>query len=91
MTVSERWNFAKQSRLCYRCLGESRMGSKCNNRCCGVNGCTKTHNRLLHGYQYTGDKKINDNQRQELKQPSYQGNRASVSTQTPSIIEGRRR
>jgi hypothetical protein len=62
MTVSERWNFAKQSRLCYRCLGESHMGSKCNNsRCCGVDGCTKTHNRLLHGYQYTGDKKINDN------------------------------
>ena len=89
MTVSERWNFAKQSRLCYRCLGESHMGSKCNNsRCCGVDGCTKTHNRLLHGYQYTGDKKINDNQRQEIKQPSYQGNRASVSTQTPSIMEG---
>ncbi len=89
MTVSERWNFAKQSRLCYRCLGESHMGSKCNNsRCCGVGGCTKTHNRLLHGYQYTGDKKINDNQRQEIKQPSYQGNRASVSTQTPSIMEG---
>ncbi len=77
MTVSERWNFAKQSCLCYRCLGESHMGSKCNNsRCCGVNGCTKTHNRLLH-----------DNQRQEIKQPSYQGNRASVSTQTPSIME----
>ena len=47
--VPERWNFAKQFRLCYRCLMEGHLGNLCpRSRQCGQNGCQKLHHRLLH-------------------------------------------
>ena len=49
MTVSKRWETAKKHRLCYRCLGDNHVGQSCRRtRICGLNGCTETHNRLLH-------------------------------------------
>ena len=48
-SVPERWNFAKQFRLCYRCLVEGHLGKLCpKSRQCGLNGCQKLHHRLLH-------------------------------------------
>ena len=48
-SVPERWNFAKQFRLCYRCLMEGHLGKLCSkSRQCGLNGCQKLHHRLLH-------------------------------------------
>ena len=36
-------------RLCFRCHDEKFLVKNCkSDRACGVNGCTKTHNRLLH-------------------------------------------
>ena len=47
--VPERWNLAKQFRLCYRCLVGGHLGKFCpKSRQCGLNGCQKLHNRLLH-------------------------------------------
>ena len=47
--VPERWNFAKQFRLCYRCLTEGHIGKLCpKSRQFGQNGCQKLHHRLLH-------------------------------------------
>ena len=47
--VSERWNFAKQFRLCYRCLMEGHLGKLCpKSRQCGQNGCQKLHHWILH-------------------------------------------
>ena len=41
--------FAKQVRLCYRCLDEGHLGKLCpKSRQCGLNGCRKLHHRLLH-------------------------------------------
>ncbi|XP_048239844.1 uncharacterized protein LOC124124713 isoform X1 [Haliotis rufescens] len=49
MNVSERWNTAKKMKVCFRCLGGNHRGSQCRYAYrCGINGCTKTHNRLLH-------------------------------------------
>ena len=46
---SERWDVAKRSRLCYRCLGDGHYGKRCpNSKICGNNGCDKNHHRLLH-------------------------------------------
>ena len=40
---------AKQTGLCFRCLGSGHTGTACRNtRPCGINGCTRTHHRLLH-------------------------------------------
>ena len=48
-SVPERWNFAKQFRLCYRCLMEGHLGKLCpKSRQCGQNECQKLHHPLLH-------------------------------------------
>ena len=44
-----RWEHANQAGLCFRCLGSGHIGTACRNtRPCGINGCTRTHHRLLH-------------------------------------------
>ena len=49
MSVTERWNVAKQGKLCYRCLGNNHFDSGCTRtRICAIDGCSKSHNRLLH-------------------------------------------
>ena len=89
MTVSERWNFAKQSRLCYRCLSEGHTGSKCTkSRCCGVDCCTKTHHRLLHGYPQTERKEMESNQRENCERLPRNGRTISQATQTLPATEG---
>ncbi|XP_048247011.1 uncharacterized protein LOC124151440 [Haliotis rufescens] len=49
LSGDERWNFAKQHKLCFRCLGQFHLGSQCKFiKQCGIDGCKRTHNRLLH-------------------------------------------
>ena len=48
-SVPERWNFAKQFRLCYRCLDEGHLGKLCPKSCqCRQNECQKLHHWLLY-------------------------------------------
>ncbi|XP_065196475.1 uncharacterized protein LOC135827967 [Sycon ciliatum] len=48
-TMDERWDLAKEKRLCYRCLGSGHCGAQCpRTRQCGVDKCSDTHNWLLH-------------------------------------------
>jgi len=48
LDVSKRWEFAKD-KLCFRCLGDSHIGTKCvPSRECGLDNCKKSHHRLLH-------------------------------------------
>ena len=91
MTVSERWNFAKRSSLCYRCLCDGHIGAKCTrSRICGSDGCRKTHNRLLHGVQSPEVRSKDDGQRDI--ESSYSNRiifrRVSSATQTTSPMEG---
>ena len=46
--ANERYETLKKLKLCFCCLN-SHMIKDCNSeRVCGVNGCTKKHNRILH-------------------------------------------
>ena len=57
-SIDERWAFAKQHRLCYRCLGASHRGAECrSSRSCPAPGCKKTHHRLLH----SDNERVNSN------------------------------
>ncbi|XP_065190931.1 uncharacterized protein LOC135821860 [Sycon ciliatum] len=48
-SVTRRWATARGAALCYRCLGSGHSGANCTrSRTCGIDGCTETHNRLLH-------------------------------------------
>eukprot|EP00795_Rhopilema_esculentum_P006549 gene6549-12041_t len=47
--VNQRWEIAKKQKLCFKCLRSNHLARACrNSRICGIDGCTDTHNRLLH-------------------------------------------
>jgi hypothetical protein len=49
MTVSQRWDLAREKKACYRCLQSSHQGRNCSqNRKCGLDGCEYNHHRDLH-------------------------------------------
>ena len=48
MNVSDRYAAVRKERLCYGCLGKGHAIKDCKVHPCGINGCTKKHNRLLH-------------------------------------------
>ncbi|XP_061170866.1 uncharacterized protein LOC133180337 [Saccostrea echinata] len=49
LDVSQKWNFVRQSKLCYRCLGSGHFGSSCRrSRPCSIDNRSETHHRLLH-------------------------------------------
>ena len=47
--INRRWETAKKQKLCFQCLGSNHLSKAFkNSRICGIDGCTDTHNRLLH-------------------------------------------
>ena len=48
-SVEGRWRAAEDKKLCFRCLSSNHQGKHCfRSRGCGVNGCKRSHHRLLH-------------------------------------------
>lgn len=46
---TERFKFAKTEKLCFSCLSNEHLSPACGRkRTCGVDGCDREHNRLLH-------------------------------------------
>ena len=48
MSVNDRYVAVRKERLCYGCLGKGHALKDCKVKACGIYGCTKKHNRLLH-------------------------------------------
>lgn len=49
LSTDERWRTVKQFGLCFRCLADNHHGKSCpRSKQCGINGCTGTHQNLLH-------------------------------------------
>ena len=48
MSVNDRYVAVRKERLCYGCLGKGHAIKDCKVHPCGINECTKRHNRLLH-------------------------------------------
>ena len=49
LSVQERLNEVQKHGLCFSCLSPQHWLSNCSNqKQCGVNGCTRSHNALLH-------------------------------------------
>ena len=80
-TVSGRWDIAKSSKLCFRCLGDGHIWKACRrSRPCGHNGCQKLHHVLLHS---------NDNRQGESKSKRCllnRSNRTVVCHNTPDAV-----
>ena len=48
MNVEERGQKAKELKLCFKCLSDAHQMKNGSGRLCDVNGCGKSHHRLLH-------------------------------------------
>ena len=49
LSVEERLNEVQKHKLCFSCFSPKHWFSNCSNKKqCGVNGCTRSHNALLH-------------------------------------------
>ena len=54
LSLPDRWDTAKDLKLCFRCLGDNHFGRSCpRSRQCGQNGCKELHHKLLHRSEYT--------------------------------------
>ena len=71
--VNERYELLKKYKLCFCCLNSHLMKDCKSDRVCGVNGCTKKHNKLLHSDSSKTEKD------KKLEEPSSQ-NRAGGSS-----------
>ena len=53
MSCDDRFNFARTNRLCFGCLSNSHVIGSCNNKQrCNIDGCVKSHSRLLHSSRF---------------------------------------
>ncbi|XP_075157655.1 uncharacterized protein LOC142230922 [Haematobia irritans] len=49
LSVNDRWKKIKEMRLCFSCLkGNHQLGRCFNKKPCGIDGCAKHHNPILH-------------------------------------------
>lgn len=49
MTIAERAEAVRQTKLCYICLKRNHIAANCEaNLTCGINGCQGRHSRWLH-------------------------------------------
>ena len=55
MSVNDRYAAVRKQRLCYGCLGKGHAIKDCKVNACGINGCIKKHNRLLHSENQTDE------------------------------------
>ena len=54
LSLPDRWDTAKDLKLCFCCLGDNHFGRSCpRSRQCGQNGCKELHHKLLHRSEYT--------------------------------------
>ena len=48
MNANDQYIAVRKQGLYYGCLGKGHAIKKCKINACGINGCIKKHNRLLH-------------------------------------------
>ncbi|XP_070560350.1 uncharacterized protein [Ptychodera flava] len=80
MGVSQRWDAAKQFKLCYCCLGDDHRGQHCTRtRICGTYGCQDTPNRLLHRRWNPGNQKSINKGIASQSQPKVHDNNSDIA------------
>ncbi|XP_070582141.1 uncharacterized protein [Ptychodera flava] len=80
MGVSQRWDAAKQFKLCYRCLGDGHRDRHCTKtRIYGTYGCQDTHNRLLHRRWNPGNQKSINKGIASQSQPKVHDNNSDIA------------
>ena len=90
MDIRQRWNVAKQFKLCFRCLGDDHSGNQCTrSRVCDIHGCQETHSKLLHSMgNRNNDKQANDETKKPKASTQQTVNSSSQQQLSSSATEG---
>ncbi|XP_013137999.1 PREDICTED: uncharacterized protein LOC106102925, partial [Papilio polytes] len=59
MTVTERWSWAQEHKVCFNCLRSRHRRFSCKEKRCGVNECRGRHHELLHAEKGTPTTHVN--------------------------------
>ena len=100
MDVRSRWHTTKQLRVCFCCLRRNHTSDQCTrSKTCGIDGCQRRHNSLLHGGLTTRDDGAGDGANQEPGTVRPEGRRelaadmgrsGNVLPGSSSVMEGER-
>ena len=91
MDIRQRWNVAKQFKVCFRCLGDDHSGNQCSrSRVCDIHGCQETHSKLLHsmGNSNTGKQQDNDEAKKPEASTRHAANSSNQQQLSTSAVEG---
>lgn len=59
--VNQRWNLVKEKKLCFSCLAADHNSKDCSRPYqCGIDGCQRTHNKILHNKPQAENKRQNN-------------------------------
>ncbi|XP_072930770.1 uncharacterized protein [Epargyreus clarus] len=53
LDVNERWKWANDNKMCFKCMKRKHSRFTCKAKACGVHGCTYQHHALLHKEKVT--------------------------------------
>jgi len=88
MNLPERWEAAKNLKLCYRYLGGDHSGGTCvRSRVCGINNFKNTQNRLLHRDTVPADRseQVNSHDRCEVEEGASGDSQAVAESETITV------
>ena len=89
-TLSERSNFIKSNKFCYKCLRSRHRTFKCERKnTCNVNGCTGTfHHNLLHPVKQTAQPTSDPSEANEYKSHDSETMQSNVEVTTICSLLG---
>ena len=86
-TVNERYETLKKLKVCFCCLNSHLIKDCKSERVCGVNGCTKKHNRLLHSDAQKIDKVTTDKKTEDSAPQSRAGSSSMMLTGNNGFLQ----
>ena len=69
MSVNDQYSSVRKERFCYGCLGKGHAIKDCQVNACGIKGCIKKHNRLLHSEKPNGRGQSRSQRKRSNNQP----------------------
>lgn len=88
LPIDERWDKARELRVCFRCLSSFHRSNSCRSkRLCQINGCRSNHHRLLHNVRNRSE---NTDQKESKPQEEQLSGRVEKLCPTMNPTEGER-
>ena len=86
-SVYERYETLKKLKLCFSCLNSLLIKDCISERVCGMNGCTKKHNRLLHSDEQKIDRQTKERKTEDPPSQNRAGSSSCLSTGSSGSLQ----